>query len=300
MNARETERHLIARCIDVANGRDEPPHDQREANVFALASMLIRSTHPRQSQRLVEVADLYFSKNPASRVPAADMVRREWVVGLPRLRDLLGYELKRRGVPKHYPVYTNTPLAKAVLELFRRLEERIELAVPVKVTLAGDAAVHFYTGVRSTTDLDAKFDHKLLLPSDLMVDMVLEDGSTQVVYFNSNYNPTFALMHEDYLEDARPVPELDTDHFKVYVLSPVDLVVSKIARLAENDREDVAALMRLGLTDSASIRQRATEALTGYIGGLRMIKGNIESAVSIAENVEREKSASNDNDSISA
>lgn len=187
---------------------------------------------------------------------------------------------------KRYPFYTNTPLAKAVAELFRRLEERLELTTPVNVYLAGGVAVHFYTGDRSTTDLDAEFDHKLLLPSDLMVEMQLEDGSTQVVYFDSNYNPTFALMHEDYIEDAEPVIEMDTGHFKVYVLSPVDLAVSKIARLAENDREDIKALVRLGLTSSSAIRQRANDAVTGYIGSQRMLKGNIESAVSIAEVVE--------------
>ena len=37
MGARENERLLIARCVEVASGTGELPRDQREANVFTLA-----------------------------------------------------------------------------------------------------------------------------------------------------------------------------------------------------------------------------------------------------------------------
>lgn len=73
-------------------------------------------------------------------------------------------------------------------------------------------------------------------------------------------------MHEDYLDDSIPV-DLGVDQIRVYVLSPVDLAVSKIARFADNDKEDIAALVRLGLTSADEIEQRATSALAGYIGG---------------------------------
>jgi hypothetical protein len=53
---------------------------------------------------------------------------------------------------------------------------------------------------------------------------------------------------------------------ELFVLSPVDLAVSKIARLADNDREDIQALVRLGLTTAQAIEQRATSALAGYVG----------------------------------
>jgi hypothetical protein len=69
-------------------------------------------------------------------------------------------------------------------------------------------------------------------------------------------------MHEDYLNDSIPV-DLGTDRIRVHVLSPVDLAVSKIARLADNDKEDIAALVRLGLTTADEVEQRATSALAG-------------------------------------
>ncbi|WP_457833067.1 DUF6036 family nucleotidyltransferase, partial [Staphylococcus aureus] len=92
------------------------------------------------------------------------------------------------------------------------------------------------------------------LPNDLMVEVMLEDGTPQVVYLDTNYNSSFALMHEDYLDDAIPI-DLGVDQIRVHVLSPVDLAVSKIARFADNDKEDIAALVRLGLTSADAIEQ---------------------------------------------
>lgn len=124
-------------------------------------------------------------------------------------------------------------------------------------------AVHLYTASRVTTDVDAEFGGRVYLPNDLMVEVTLEDGTQQVVYFDTNYNSTFALMHEDYLDDSIPV-DLGMDQIRVHVLSSVDLAVSKIARFADNDKDDIAALVRLGLTSADEIEHRATSALAGY------------------------------------
>lgn len=184
--------------------------------------------------------------------------------------------------------HTRTALAVGLRELFRQLAERLSLSSPVNVFLAGGMAVHLYTGSRVTTDVDAEFGARVYLPNDLMVEVTLEDGTQQVVYLDTNYNSTFALMHEDYLEDAIPV-DLGVDQIRVHVLSPVDLAVSKIARFADNDKEDIAALVRLGLTTADEIEQRATSALVGYVGGLAMLKLNLRDAVALARRVERER-----------
>lgn len=184
--------------------------------------------------------------------------------------------------------HTRTALAVGLRELFRQLAERLALSSPVNVFLAGGMAVHLYTGSRVTTDVDAEFGARVYLPNDLMVEVTLEDGTQQVVYLDTNYNSTFALMHEDYLEDAIPV-DLGVDQIRAHVLSPVDLAVSKIARFADNDKEDIAALVRLGLTTADEIEQRATSALVGYVGGLAMLKLNLRDAVALARRVERER-----------
>lgn len=181
--------------------------------------------------------------------------------------------------------HTRTALAEGLRELFKQLAERLGLTSPVNVYLAGGMAVHLYTANRVTTDVDAEFGGRIYLPNDLMVEVSLEDGTQQVVYLDTNYNSTFALMHEDYLDDSIPV-DLGVEQFRVRVLSPVDLAVSKIARFAENDREDIAALVRRGLTNANEIEARANEALGGFIGGEAMLKLNLLDAVQLARDAE--------------
>lgn len=183
--------------------------------------------------------------------------------------------------------HTGTALAQGLKMLFQRLEARLALNVPIRVFLAGGMAVHLYTAGRVTTDVDAEFGSRILLPNDLVIEIELEDGTPQLVYLDTNYNPTFALMHEDYQKDAIPV-DLGLAWFRVAVLSPCDLAVSKIARFAENDREDIAMLVRLGLTNASEIEQRALSALGAYVGGQAMLMLNLRDAVALAQRAEVE------------
>ena len=184
--------------------------------------------------------------------------------------------------------HTRTALAKGLHDLFKQLEQRLSLSKPLTVYLAGGMAVHLYTANRVTTDVDAEFSGRIIIPNDLMVEITLEDGSPQLIYLDTNYNSTFALMHEDYQDDAIPV-DLGLEHIQVRVLSPVDLAVSKIARLADNDREDIQALVRLGLTTANEIEQRARSALEGYIGVQAMLMVNLRDALVIARDAEGQR-----------
>ena len=92
-------------------------------------------------------------------------------------------------------------------------------------------------------------------------------------------------MHEDYQDDSIPV-DLGLKHVVVRVLQPVDLAVSKIARLAENDREDIASLVRLGLTNANQIEQRASAAIAGFVGGQSSLLVNLKDALSLARSVQ--------------
>lgn len=186
----------------------------------------------------------------------------------------------------HPTFHTRTALANGLRELFQQLAQRLSLHRPMSVYLAGGMAVHLYTAARVTTDVDAEFRGRIFLPNDLMVEVTLEDGTPQVIYLDTNYNSSFALMHEDYLDDAIPV-DLDVEPIRVHVLSPVDLAVSKIARFADNDKEDIAALVRLGLTSADAIEHRANSALSGYIGGQALLKLNLRDAIALARATER-------------
>ena len=188
------------------------------------------------------------------------------------------------------PFHMHTALAQGLKALLRQLEERLALQSPLKVFLAGGMAVHLYTASRVTTDVDAEFGSRVFLPSDLGVDVRLEDGTRELLYFDTNYNATFALMHEDYLDDAIAL-DMGVPQIRLYVLSPLDLAVSKIARFADNDKEDIAELVRLGLTTANEIEQRATQAMAGYVGGLPMLRLNLRDAVALARQAEAERGA---------
>lgn len=151
----------------------------------------------------------------------------------------------------------------------------------VKVNLASGMAVHYYCGTRYTEDVDATFSHRLVLPhKKLSVDYLREDGKAASIHLDPNYNDTFAVMHPDYQSDAVEREGIGNERrtVKLFVLAPVDLAVSKIARFSPQDRDDIASLGRARLADAGSLRIRATEALDCYVGDTTWIKQNLEDA----------------------
>lgn len=159
-----------------------------------------------------------------------------------------------------------------------RLEQRLGLRDPINMFIAGGMAAHLYTGARATTDVDAEFSKRILLPSDLIV----ETAGGTMLYIDASYNSTFALMHEDYLDDALPVP-ITTGLIQVHVLSQVDLVVSKIARFSGPDAEDIESVIAKFTLSATDIQQRAEEALGGYVGNTDCLRMNLRDVVNIAE-----------------
>ena len=138
----------------------------------------------------------------------------------------------------------------------------------MNVYLAGVMAVHLLTASRVTTDVNAEFAGRVLLPNELLVDVKLEDGSPQVIYLDTNYNSTFVLLHEDYQLNALPV-DFGQQQLQLFVLFPVDLAVSKIARLSEIDKEDIQALTRLGLTFLMPLNSMRWQPWLGMWAGQR-------------------------------
>ena len=91
--ARDLEAALLARCVAVAREVAPTAQDQREANVFEVAAMVIRSQFPRESMSLMLAANPYLAAHPNERLASGDVVMKGWVVGLPRLRDMLCRQL---------------------------------------------------------------------------------------------------------------------------------------------------------------------------------------------------------------
>lgn len=94
MSARDTEAALLARCSEVAREASGSAQDQREANVFQLAAILVESRFPSEAKRLMQASERYFVTHPHERLASAEIVRRKWIMNLPRLRTMLTRELR--------------------------------------------------------------------------------------------------------------------------------------------------------------------------------------------------------------
>ena len=95
MTARENESALLTRCAVAAREAAPAARDQREANVFRVAAMVVQSRFPSESGRLMRASEQYFATHPAERLASEQVVRKGWVVSLPRLRDMLSQQLHR-------------------------------------------------------------------------------------------------------------------------------------------------------------------------------------------------------------
>jgi len=62
----------------------------------------------------------------------------------------------------------------------------------------------------------------------------------------------------------------------LFVLTPLDLAVSKISRFSPQDREDIALLASRRFFTAAELRGRALEALQYYVGNTAWVRGTIE------------------------
>ena len=187
-------------------------------------------------------------------------------------------------MPKPPDKLPNRAVEVTFIDAFGAMVKRIEQSImasatqvaglPVRMYVAGGIAAHFYTASRMTDDVDAVFSHRMLLPEDLDVSYRDLDGRARLLYFDRQYNDTFGLMHEDAHRDSLPlaVAGVDPKVFEVRLLAPVDLAVSKIARFAAHDQEDIKSLAAHGLLNSRSLRKRAEDALSYYVGNSARVK----------------------------
>jgi uncharacterized nucleotidyltransferase DUF6036 len=180
----------------------------------------------------------------------------------------------------------------AFTELIQRiatpLSELPKRGLPIKMYVAGGAALHFYTGERISNDVDAVFSKRIVLPSDLEVAYRDPDGAARLLYFDRQYNDTFALTHEDAHDDSVPLAlkEIDASVLEVRLLSALDLAVRKISRFSSQDRDDIIALAKHGLIKSAALRRRSLAALENYVGNHETLKGTIDVTCRILQDVE--------------
>jgi hypothetical protein len=172
-------------------------------------------------------------------------------------------------------------LSQALSQLLDQMDASIRKGgydgPPITMYLAGGMAVNFHCGSRYTEDVDAFYTRRLHV-GPCQVNYTHKDGSPSFLYLDNNYNPTFGLLHENHDRDAVEWTGIGNERRMIllYVLSPVDLAVTKISRYSLQDREDILALANADLFSDEQLRKRAIEALHDYIGDRAPVMTSIE------------------------
>lgn len=89
---------------------------------------------------------------------------------------------------------------EALTEIAARIAATLAAAdrkrLPVRMYLAGGAAMHYYTGARATEDVDAVFSTRVMLPQDLEVYYVDVEGEPRLLYFDRSEHAVPAVGHD--------------------------------------------------------------------------------------------------------
>jgi len=94
MSSRDHEHQLLMRCAQAARGNTRAQKSD-EANLFRLASQLVKSSYPAEATRLARASDEFFKAHgDTGRMRFPDMVQSGVVRDLPRFRNMLVHYLK--------------------------------------------------------------------------------------------------------------------------------------------------------------------------------------------------------------
>ena len=161
-----------------------------------------------------------------------------------------------------------TSFKEAIIEMMGEIAKQIpdsHKQTPVKAYLTGGGAVHYYCNSRVSDDVDLIMQYTVKIPEDLFVVWLNDEGTLEQVHYDYTYNSTFGLLHEDYEDRAVHMITID-EKFEINLLSPVDLIISKLTRFAQNDEEDIANIIKTGKVDKDELFELATDAINVGVG----------------------------------
>lgn len=181
-------------------------------------------------------------------------------------------------------LYTDTPMGQAIIQAMAEvnddISEQVADAEPgtYRAYIFGGAALHIHTNARGSSDIDVEFQAAQALElGDIIIIYVDDDGLEKTLIVDDTFTPTISgLLSEYYQDDAIPLFGSDSDPLIAYVVTALDLAVSKLDRLAVDDQTDIISLHQAGKFTAEELREHAEEALIGAVGNERRLKGNIE------------------------
>lgn len=186
-------------------------------------------------------------------------------------------------------LFTETPLSKAIFSFFGSLEKDILKTTSrpgsYKAYLFGGCALHIHTNARGSNDIDVEFNAaRWITRTDVAISketITYKAGSIRrKLAFDANFTPLLGPLHEDYQEDAIQLQKQITDSpLWIYVVTAEDLAVSKLGRFGEQDIKDILTLLNMKKMTLESFYERASEAISYFVGNTTRTKGNLEHIV---------------------
>ena len=189
-------------------------------------------------------------------------------------------------------IYSNSPITIAILKLFQELENYISKNhknLPngaVKAFIFGGCAFHIHTNARGSNDIDAEIQAiQQLKKHDIVVFLenndveYLDDNNLETNFeFDRGFNTSLASVDPDYPE--RAIPLVANSIVEVYLVSGLDLAISKLARLSDRDIEDIKELYLNGKFSLEAFKKTANNAEM-YYATPEQLHSNIQYIVSI-------------------
>jgi len=175
-----------------------------------------------------------------------------------------------------------TSFKEAIIEMMRQIAKEIpdsHKKMPVKAYLVGGGAVHYYCNSRVSDDIDLIIQFAVKIPENLFVVWENDQGVLEQVHYDHTYNSTFGLLHEDYEDRATLMLSID-EKFEIYLLSPEDLIITKLVRFAQNDEEDICNIIKTGQVDKKLLKELASDAINVGVGfQKRFVDINLEHVI---------------------
>ena len=191
-------------------------------------------------------------------------------------------------------LYTDTPMGEAIMQALGQLNEEVTEHIStknpgsVKAYIFGGAALHIHTNARGSADIDVEIcaARKLDL-EDVAVIYTDENGDELQLLVDDTFNPMIAgLVPECYQEDAIPLFQTEDEPLHAFVVTGIDLAVSKMGRLGRIDQDDIVSLYQAGKFTIEELKMHAEEALLGAVGNEKWLQGNINFMISQLEELE--------------
>jgi hypothetical protein len=172
-----------------------------------------------------------------------------------------------------------TSFKEAIREMMQQIAKEIpdsHKQMPVRAYLTGGGAVHYYCNSRVSDDIDLIMQFSVKIPENLFVIWMNKEGMLEQVHYDHTYNSTFGLLHEDYEDRAVHMLTID-EKFEIYLLSPEDLIISKLIRFAQNDEEDIRNIIATDKVNKKLLHELAVDAINVGVGfQKRFVQINLE------------------------